>query len=92
MYHCHVHFYFIGRQERILERIKGMDPLAHFSHAFSTSTCLEEALAAKADVILADLKDIDGMDGLLRLIDRKKRLQSLFCLRIRSRRSSFRTL
>ena len=59
MYHCHIHFYLIGHQHSAFEIIKGISPLEHFTHEFLESDELEEALAARADVIFVDLQDID---------------------------------
>ncbi|MCI8511890.1 MAG: response regulator [Lachnospiraceae bacterium] len=60
MYHCHLHFYLIGCQRRISERIKETIPLEHFTHEFSESVEPECALAAKADVIVADVHETDA--------------------------------
>lgn len=59
MYHCNVHFYLAGHQRKLFEIIKGMSPLAHFTHEFSESSRPDADLAAKADVILADLQDME---------------------------------
>lgn len=64
MYHCHIHFYLIGHRCRIFEIIKGMSPLEHFTHEFFESDKPENALVAKADVILADLQDMDAKEAL----------------------------
>lgn len=67
MYHCHIQFYFIGYQNRIFETIKGMSPLESFTHTFSQSNTPNAALAAAADVILADLQGT-GMTETLRML------------------------
>lgn len=59
MYHCHIQFYFIGHSCRVFEVIKEMPALEHFAHTFSKSGEPEAALAAQADVIIADLQDVD---------------------------------
>ncbi len=59
MYHCHIHFYLAGRSCQIFETIKMISPLEHFAHTFIESERPEEDLAAKADVILADLQEFD---------------------------------
>ena len=59
MYHCHVHFYLIGRGEGIFQVIKGMEPLLPITHEFWESDEPDMALAARADVILADVRDKD---------------------------------
>lgn len=57
MYHCHVRFYFIGRQRERFEQLKRMPPLECFSHEFLESDEPEEPLAVKSDLIVADLQD-----------------------------------
>lgn len=59
MYHCQVRFYLIGQSCRVFDLIKEVSPLANFSHEFSESDRFEEALAESADVILANLQDMD---------------------------------
>ena len=60
MYHCHIHFYFIGDSHHIFQEIKEISPLEHFTHEFSESVEPECALAAKADVIVADVHETDA--------------------------------
>lgn len=59
MYHCHVHFYFIGHQHRIMDVVKEMSPLDNFTHEFSEGDVPEAEMAAKADVIFAGLQNMD---------------------------------
>ena len=60
MYHCHIHFYLVGKALSIFEIIKEMKPLAYFTHTFWESEEPDPALAEKADVILADLQAVKG--------------------------------
>ena len=60
MYHCCVHFYLLGDRSEIFEIIKEMPPLEHFTHEFWESGEVDEALAAKANVILADLRELSS--------------------------------
>ena len=60
MYHCHLRFYYMGRRRELLETIQAVPPLRNFTHTFLESDCPKQALAAQADVILADLRDLDG--------------------------------
>ena len=60
MYHCHISFYLIGSQSGIFETVKKMPPLEHFTHGFAESERPETALLAQADVILADVQDMDA--------------------------------
>lgn len=73
MYHCHVHFYLLGRQCRMFEIIKEMSPLEHFTHTYMESEEVEEALTAKADVILAYLPESDAKAVVQTLILAKKK-------------------
>ena len=63
MYHCQLHFYCLSRWQELLNTIKAIPPLEHFTHTFSESTAPDAALAAQADVILADLRDLDGPEA-----------------------------
>ncbi len=73
MYHCHVHFYLLGRQCRMFEIIKEMSPLENFTHTYMESENVEEALAAKADVILVYLPESDAKAVVQTLISGKKK-------------------
>lgn len=86
MYHCHIQFYLIGYQHRVFEIIKKMSPLEHFSHEFYESNRPEEKLTAKADVILADLQDMDE-DALRVLTLNKKKEAELILLLDRNQMS-----
>lgn len=69
MYHCHIQFYLTGQSCKAYEVIKSMPPLERFTHEFTESCGLDEALAWKADVIFVNLADGDaqGMDALRKL-------------------------
>lgn len=72
MYHCHVHYYFIGSQNEIFEIIKGMSPLENFSHEFSESSEPEKALIRKADVIFVCLRDTGLEEQIQMLVSEMK--------------------
>lgn len=72
MYHCHLHFYLLGRQGRIFEVVKGISPFEHFTHEYMESEELDEAFAAKADVILADLGVLDVKEAMQTLVSVKE--------------------
>lgn len=80
MYHCHIHFYFIGQPCRVFEIIKEMPALEYFSHEFLESKELEEALRVRADVIVADLQDMDVKQGVRALITGKSKEAQLILL------------
>ncbi len=71
MYHCHVRFYLAGNPNQIFEIIKAMSPLESFTHEFLESEKLEGELAAKADVILADLRGQEAGEAVQTLIANK---------------------
>ncbi len=80
MYHCHIHFYFIGQPCRVFEIIKEMPALEYFSHEFLESKEPEEALTVRADVIVADLQDMDVKQGVRALITGKSKEAQLILL------------
>lgn len=80
MYHCHVHFYLFGQQSRIFEEIKEMPPLEHFAHEYMESSEPKEALAARADVIIADLRAPDAKAAVKELIQAKSQSAELILL------------
>ena len=80
MYHCHVQFYLIGSQSNLWDIIKEMPPLEHFSHEFQISGKPDSALAAKADVILADLQGADAKETVNMLCKSKKPAAELIIL------------
>ena len=62
MYRCHLYFYYIGRQRDLLETIAQMEPMEHFTHTFWASDLPEQTMVAQADVILADLRDLEAAE------------------------------
>jgi len=80
MYHCRLHFYLTGQQCKAFETIKEMSPLEHFTHEFSESNMPEETIAANADVILANLCDVDAKKTLQNLLSFKNRDAELIAL------------
>ena len=57
MYHCHLWFYFIGNKREWSAPLREIPPLEAFTHEFWESGEPEREFAAKADVILADLRE-----------------------------------
>ena len=80
MYHCHVHFYLAGHHCRIFEIIKEMSPLEHFTHEFVEDGRLSEESAAAADVIFANVEDMDEKKALCSLISGKGKDTDLILL------------
>ena len=64
MYHCHIQFYIAGRQCRAFEIIREMPALEHFTHQFAQSGGIEAASVKNADVIIANLEDMDVKETL----------------------------
>ncbi len=64
MYNCRLNLYLAGHPCRAFEVIKGMPALTDFTHIFSESDELSETLAAKADVIIANLSGMDANTAL----------------------------
>ena len=78
MYHCHIQFYCAGGPCRAFEILKGIAPLAGFTHDFSEIPA--PALAAGADVVFACLPETGAASvcagpGLDSAIFREKRLK-----------------
>lgn len=73
MYHCHICFYFVGNQSQPLEIVRGISALDSSEYEFTESKCPSEELAAKADVIVADLRDMDAAKTVSDLTAWKKR-------------------
>ena len=63
MYYCQLHVYCLGRRQELFDTVRAIPPLEHFTHTFSKSDAPDPALAAQADVILADLRELDGEDA-----------------------------
>ncbi len=59
MYHCHVRFYLVGRWSGLFQTLKETPPLEAFTHEFIESPGPQPAPTAKADVIIANLEDMD---------------------------------
>lgn len=81
MYQCSAHFYLFGHKNQLQKIIKEMPPLPHFSHVFAESDCLDAELIKDADVIIADLQDMDITDSLKLLSShRKENAEVIICV------------
>ncbi|MDE7261097.1 MAG: response regulator, partial [Oscillospiraceae bacterium] len=80
MYTCHIVFYCIGQQQDIFDRFRDIPPLEPFTHGFLTSETPDASLAAQADVILADLRELDAAEVLPALSAAKKDAAQLIAL------------
>ena len=80
MYHCHLKFYFVGKEPELSAPLKEMSPLEAFTHEFGESETPERDLAAKADVIFADLRGMDALETVRTLCMWKKAEAELIAL------------
>ncbi|MDE6915173.1 MAG: PAS domain-containing protein, partial [Lachnospiraceae bacterium] len=72
MYHCHINFFFLGSQRRLFKLIEDMPPLEHFTHEYFESKMPYETMISKADVIIANLHDMD-LDATMQILSSGKR-------------------
>ncbi|MBD5533022.1 MAG: response regulator [Lachnospiraceae bacterium] len=68
MYDCRLHIYLTGHPCQAFDVIKGMPSLEHFTHIFTESDRPESGLASEADVIIANLADLDCYETLRILV------------------------
>ena len=80
MYHCHIHFYLAGLQDSLFDIVKKTAPFDHFTHTFMESDSPQEELAAKADVIIADIQAMDTEEALRTLLSGKRQDAELILL------------
>ena len=79
MYHCQIHFYFIGCPTELTVQLRGIAPLAGFDHSFTESSVPEPGPMARADVILADWRAL-GASRLEALLEGKRAQAQLILL------------
>lgn len=80
MYHCQIQFYLAGCRSGVLEALEKMPPLENFSHLFSSSGEPDRALAARADLILADVSGRDVEETVQALLADKREGAELILL------------
>ena len=79
MSHCRLAFTCVSCHPEVFDPIRAMPALAPFTHAFTVSELPDPAVVGPADVILADLRDMDP-GGLQILLSRKKESAQLILL------------
>ena len=72
MYHCRFKIYTIGHDRALFQVIREMAPPERFTHDFVESGEPEAALAAQADLILADLRGMDPAAALRTICSGKR--------------------
>lgn len=80
MYHCRIRFYLLGRPCRTFEIMKESSPPEHFTYEFWESERPEESLAEAADVIFADLQDLDAKAAVRTILCAKQEEAQLILL------------
>ena len=80
MYHCYIDFYCVGHQRGIFDQMKDMPAMEAFTHAFTVTEEPDEVLARRADVIFADLRDMDPKSAVRILSAGKKAEAELILL------------
>ena len=63
MYHCHIHFYLAGCPCNTFDILREISPFKNFTHEFSEEESPNAELAARADVIIANLQEGDGKEA-----------------------------
>ncbi len=80
MYHCHSHFYLAGEKCRVFDIIKEITPFEHFTHEFTESEILDESFISKANVIIANLQNMDAKETVRMLVSSRKKETELILL------------
>lgn len=80
MYHCHINFFFLGKQRKIFKLIEEISPLEHFTHEYFESKTPYATMTSKADVIIANLYDMDAAATIQMLLSEKRPATELIIL------------
>ena len=80
MYHCQICFYMITRQNELFATLKQLSPLTHFTHEYLQSDSTDAAMTNKADVILADMRQMNAEETLAFLLSHKRKESELILL------------
>ncbi|MBD5133131.1 MAG: response regulator [Clostridiales bacterium] len=80
MYRCLTHFYLVGFEREMSDALKEIPAFENFTHTFTESDRPDPALAGQADVILADLRTLDGAGAVHTLLQAKGRQAQLILL------------
>ena len=80
MYHCQVCFYMITSQNELFTTLKQISPLSNFTHEYLQSAEADAAMTERADVILADVRQMHVDETLMFLLSHKKKEAELILL------------
>ena len=80
MYHCFIHFYLVGLERDESEALQEMPAFENFVHMFTESAQPDLSLAARADVILADLRKLNGVNTVQALVQARRQDAQLILL------------
>ena len=80
MYHCQVCFYMITSQNELFTTLKQISPLSNFTHEYLQSAEADAAMTERADVILADVRQMHVDEMLTFLLSHKKKEAELILL------------
>ena len=80
MYHCQVCFYMITSQNELFTTLKQISPLSNFTHEYLQSAEADAAMTERADVILADVRQMHVDETLTFLLSHKKKEAELILL------------
>ena len=80
MYHCQICFYMITGQNELFATLKQISPLPHFTHEYLQSAEVDAVYTDRADVILADVRQMNVEETLAFLLSHKRKEAELILL------------
>lgn len=89
MYHCQICYYMITEQDELFSVLKGIIPLPHCAHEYLLSAGVDEMMAGRADVILADIRQMQTEETVATLLSCKKKEADLILLADKKQAMSF---
>lgn len=89
MYHCQICYYMITEQDELFSVLKRLLPLPHFAHEYLLSAGVDEMMAGRADVILADIRQMQTEETVATLLSCKKKEADLILLADKKQAMSF---
>lgn len=80
MYRCEICFYMMTEQDELFAALKELLPLPHFTHEYLGSVGLDETMVARADVIFADIRQMQMEKTVATLLSGRKQGAELIFL------------